>query len=171
MMCLLLSSCHFYRLARLTKIVRFFWPNDGDDPLLRPDPTDSLGQTLCWLVIVNHCHAQSSVDLHNNVHSRDHCSFCEKSALAKESWAIMRGVMMLVFPSQSKVRSLALMICCFVMVILFFVCFVIFADMREYGFVFLWCRCAARLINNRINTLSHGNLEQSVASGCDKRKT
>lgn len=78
---------------------------------------------------------------------------------------------MLVFPSQSKVRSLALMICCFVMVILFFVCFVIFADMREYGFVFLWCRCAARLINNRINTLSHGNLEQSVASGCDKRKT
>lgn len=47
MMCLLLSSCHFYRLARLTKIVRFFWPNDGDDPLLRPDPTDSLGQTLC----------------------------------------------------------------------------------------------------------------------------
>lgn len=78
---------------------------------------------------------------------------------------------MLVFPSQSKFRSLALMICCFVMVILFFVCFVIFADMREYGFVFQWCCCAARLINNRINTLLHGNLKQSVTSDSDKRKT
>lgn len=88
-------------------------------------------------------------------------TFVKKSTLAKESWAIMRGVMVLVPPSQSTVKSLALMLCCFVMVILFFVCFVIFADMREYGFIFLWCRCAARLLYNRISTLSHGNLENN----------
>lgn len=46
---------------------------------------------------------------------------------------MMMMMLMLLLPSQSKVKPFALIIFCFVMVILCFVCFVIFAGMREYG--------------------------------------